>query len=276
MINVLVPTDFSENAWNAIRYGIQFFAEEPANFYLLHIDLFNREHKDTVANGIFLAPTSAITSGDRLASTLERIHETFPKTRHHFHTLLRHSFFIEGIKQEVTDKGIDFILMGTKGASGLKEVTVGSRTGEVIARVKCPILIVPERAEFAGLKDIALPTDFHSYYKNKILLTLAEILEQHQPTLHILHLTDEEKALSDEQLEHMNFLMDFLEGRPHQFHFRPNGPIEDGLANFVEDSNVQLIAMVAKNINFFQRLLFRSSAEKISYHTKIPFLVLHE
>ncbi|GAB5399971.1 MAG: universal stress protein [Aureisphaera sp.] len=276
MINVLVPTDFSENSWNAIAYGIQFFAEETANFYLVHIDLFSREHRDTVANGIFVAPVDSVSSGEKLKDTIERIRDTFPETKHHFHTILKHSFFIEGIKQEVVANNIDFILMGTKGASGLKEVTVGSRTGEVIARVKCPILIVPENAQFAKLKEIAFPTDFHTYYKNKILLTLAEILEQHQPELHIVHLTDKEKALSDEQLEHMNFLMDFLADRSHTFHFLPHAPIEEGLAEFVEENDIQLIAMVAKNINFFQRLLFKTSAEKISYHTKIPFLVLHE
>ncbi|MBX2828293.1 MAG: universal stress protein [Flavobacteriaceae bacterium] len=276
MINVLVPTDFSENAWNAIRYGIQFFAHEPAHFHLLHIDLFNREHRDTVANGILVAPQNTVTSSKRLEEILERIESDFPATRHQFHTKLRHSFFIEGIKQEVADHSIDFILMGTKGATGLKEVTVGSRTGEVIARVKCPILIVPEFARFEPISNIVLPTDFHSYYKNKILLTLVEIIEQHQPTLHILHLTDKEKAMSDEQLEHLNFLMDFLEDRSHAFHFCPKVPMEEGLAEFVEDNNVQLIAMVAKNINFFQRLLFKTSAEKVSYHTKIPFLVLHE
>ena len=275
MINVLVPTDFSENAWNAIRYGIQFFGEEPANFYLLHIDLFVNRNDDAVANGIFFAADTT-SSVDELNNTLARIQDTFPNTRHSFQTILKHSFFIEGIRQEVADKRIDFIVMGTKGASGLKEVTVGSRTGEVIARVKCPILIIPEHARYTAPNAIAFPTDFNSYYRSKILLTLAEVIGQHHPKLHILHLTDKESSLSDTQTEHMNFLKDFMEDYQHQFHFLPNVPIEDALADFVFANDIKLIAMVAKNINFFQRLLFRSSVEKISYHTKIPFLVLHE
>ena len=37
MKNILLPTDFSENSWNAIKYAISFFKNQDCNFYLLHI-----------------------------------------------------------------------------------------------------------------------------------------------------------------------------------------------------------------------------------------------
>ena len=265
MTNVLIPTDFSENAWNAIRYGLQFFKKEPTNFYLLHISLSERQKSGdkTVVNGIVFDMKDTHGIKDKLLVIKKKIERSYSNTNHRFYALQEHSFFIEGIKRSVAEKRIDFILMGTKGASGLKEVTIGSRTGEVITRVKCPTLVIPEKARYVIPKEIVFPTDFNSYYKNKILLTLAEIMAINESALRVFHVTRKKQELSSSQLENKNFLEDFLEDKPHSFHFQINQNIEDALSEFIEKNNINMIAMVAKNINFFQRLLFRPSIAKI-------------
>jgi len=97
-----------------------------------------------------------------------------------------------------------------------------------------------------------------------------------ESALRVFHVTRKKQELSSSQLENKNFLEDFLEDKPHSFHFQANQNIEDALSEFIEKNNINMIAMVAKNINFFQRLLFKPSIAKISYHTDTPFLVLHE
>lgn len=278
MTNVLIPTDFSQNAWNAIKYGLQFFSAEPANFYLLHVSLLERQGADdsVTANGITFDLTHAKGIAKSLEVVKKQIEENFPNTNHQFFALHEHSFFIEGIKKVVSQRRIDFILMGTKGASGLKEVTIGSRTGEVITRVKCPTLVIPENAQYQPLKEIVLPTDFNLQFRNKILLTLAEIMAIHQSNLRILHVSKTERELSPSQQENKVFLEDFLEDKPHSFYFVTHPILEDSVQTFVEKHGINMIAMVAKNINFFQRLLFKPAVARISYHINIPFLVLHE
>lgn len=278
MIHVLIPTDFSENSWNAIKYGVQFFQEELVNFYLLHVSLFDSPDspKDVVANGLALDLCNGTTIEDQLEEMIYRVESLFFRSNHKFFALQEQSLFIDGIKRAVQKNKIDFILMGTKGASGLKEVTIGSRTGEVITRVKCPTLVIPEQAVYKQPKKIVFPTDFNSYYKNKVLLTLAEIISINEARLHILHVTKKNLELSPLQVENKEFLEDFLMDKPHQFHFQSNLDIQNALDAFIEEMEIDMIAMVAKNISFFQRLLFKPSVAKISYHTKIPFLVLHE
>lgn len=278
MTNVLIPTDFSENAWNAIAYALQFFKEEPSNFYLLHVSIANRQDQSngTAANGFFFEMKNTVGITDKLTELKIRIKESYPNTNHRFYALQEHTFFVEGIKRTVVDKKIDFIVMGTKGATGLKEVTIGSRTGEVITRVKCPVLVIPENAEYTEINEIVFPTDFNSYFKNKILLTLAEVMAINDARLHVLNVNKNKKRLSIEQRENKGFLEDFMEDKPHQFHFLAESNIEDGLARFEKENKIDMIAMVAKNVNFFHRLLFQPSVAKISYHTHIPFLVLHE
>ena len=72
------------------------------------------------------------------------------------------------------------------------------------------------------------------------------------------------------------FLLLFKFDKKHSFHRITNKKIEAGVQCFVESRNINMIVMVAKNINLFQRILFRPTVEEISYHIEIPFLVLHE
>lgn len=279
MTNVLIPTDFSENAWNAIQYGVQFFKKEPVRFFILHVrfnpGLYPQE--DVTPQGITLAQSKQNTQAEKQLSAIkEKIETLFPNPNHSFQTMYQHGLFVEGVKKVIAEKNIDFIVMGTKGASGIKEVTVGSRTGEVITRVKCPILVIPEKAKFSSTKEIVFPTDFNLHYKQKVLLTLSEVVAMQNASIHVLHMTKSNRPLTEQQTINRNILEDFLFDIPHSFHYVENQSIEEVLESFVDVMEIDMIAMVAKNINFFQRLLFRPRVAKISYHTKVPFLVLHE
>ncbi len=71
-------------------------------------------------------------------------------------------------------------------------------------------------------------------------------------------------------------LEDFFDNYKHSFHFLTTTKVEEAIQDFTEKSNIDLMIMVAKNLNYFQQILFHTKVEKISYHTDIPFLVLHE
>ena len=278
MINVLIPTDFSENAWNAIQYGVRFFRDEPVNFYLLHVNFTDGlDVLDSSAIVGLSADTSlSIKILSKLKKIIDRIEGDIENTGHKFYPVHEQTFFIDGIKNCISNHEIDFIVMGTKGASGLKEVTIGSRAGEVITRIKCPTLVIPENAEYVKPVEIAFPTDFNIYFKNKILLSLAEVIDMNNSSIRVLSVTNNEDLLSDFQRKNKQYLEDFLEDKPHSYYFLSARNIEDALEAFIKEKKVNMVAMVAKNLNFFQRLLFKPPAARISYHTEIPFLVLHE
>ena len=143
MLRILIPTDFSDNAWNAITYGLELFRKERCTIYLLHINpLPHYSGAGTSIKGStdMLRETMLQESEKSLKELLEKINETLPNERHTFITIALYDFFVDSIKREVQDKHIDLIIMGTKGASGLKKVSLGSNTGDVITKVQCPLL----------------------------------------------------------------------------------------------------------------------------------------
>jgi hypothetical protein len=153
---------------------------------------------------------------------------------------------------------------------------IGSNTGDLITRVKCPVLIVPENAVFEELNEIAFPTDYHLFYPTKILNSILEFTKMHNSTLRIVHIVNKNEEFTDFQRENKEFLTNFFAEEKHSFHKITNKKIEDGVQCFVESRDIDMIIMIAKNLNLFQRILFRPTVEEISYHTDIPFLVLHE
>ena len=278
MKHILIPTDFSINAWNAIEYMMAFCQKSTIHLHLVHIEFGSAASSDAHlhSNGIRLFESNTLTSQQQLDGTVDKIRMLFPKNDMTIETHVMHGFFIDGIKRAIRDFQIDMIIMGTKGASGLREATLGSLTGAVITRVKCPVFVIPEKAEFHHPENIVLPTDFNMLYKQRVLDTLFEMADKHQSNIKILRVAQQAHPLQAEQEKNRNFLLDALARRPHSFHVVTSPKLEEGLQSFIDDMNIQMVAMIAKNLNFFQRLLLKPRIQTISYHTEIPFLVLHE
>jgi hypothetical protein len=91
-----------------------------------------------------------------------------------------------------------------------------------------------------------------------------------------LHITKKDERLTQFQQENKEYLHDFFMDEKHSFHRITNSKIDAGIQCFVESRDINLIIMIAKNLNLFQQILFKPRVEEISYHTEVPFLVLHE
>lgn len=276
---ILIPTDFSENSWNATKYALDFFKDTPCNFYFLHVTAitnYGATEFPLYASDDIIENTLLMQGKTALKSLLEKIKEHYSNPIHNFQLINTYNFFVSAIKEQIKEKGIDLVVMGTKGASGLSEIIIGSNTGDLITQVKCPVLIVPEKATFKPPVEIAFPTDYNIFYPSAILNAIDEFSAMFNSSIRILHIDKKDEKLTKFQLENKEYLNDFFTDKKHSFHRITNKKIEAGVQCFVESRAISLIVMVAKNINLFQRILFRPTVEEISYHTDIPFLVLHE
>lgn len=279
MKNILIPTDFSENSWNAIEYALNFFEKESCNFYFLHVNTISaivdidRTYMptQTLIDESYVKPSKI-----KLKELLKRISSLQLKKNHRFFTLTDYNYFIDSIRKHVSENKINIIVMGTKGASGLKKLIIGSNTGDVLTRIHCSTLVVPENARYIKPKEIAFPTDFSSFYSSELLKPIMEILNIHKASISVLHINKKGGKLNLDQQINKGYLEDHFVNHNYSFHHLTNNHIESAIQSYVEEHKINLITMVAKNLNYFQRILFHPTVKEISYHTDIPFLVLHE
>ena len=279
MMNVLIPTDFSENSHNAIRYALEYFADIPVNFYMLHISLKNSLYKEEEPEGFFEHSEGKQLVQSPLAMLREEIKwcRLFAKNPDHvFYPLHENVLLVEAIRKFVEEKEIDYILMGTKGASKMNRNELGSNTGEVITKVKCPILVIPEKATFNAVKNVAFLTDYNCIYRNRVITTLLQVLNIKQAALRVLHIRSKNSELTAAQTDNKGFLHYFFRENKHSFHFLDTKNIETGIQDFVETWEIDMVAIAAKNLNLIQRLLFKPIIEPVNYQSKVPFLILHE
>ncbi|MGO3183565.1 MAG: universal stress protein [Aequorivita sp.] len=280
MKNILIPTDFSDNAHNAIRYALDYFADVPVRFYILHVSDKEAPHSVEEQEDFFESGSDMPTlnnSSSLLKEEIKICYSLAKNKSHKFFPLLEESNLVEAIRKQVAQYEIDYILMGTKGASKNSTREMGSNTCEVITKVKCPILVIPGNARFKGVKNVAFVTDYNCIYRNKVISTLSETLELYNTPLRILHVKSQSAGgLTTAQTDNKGFLHYFFREKKHSFHFVENKNLEIGIQDFVETWDISLISIVAKNLNFIERLLLRPAVKAVSYHTYVPFLVIHE
>lgn len=265
MMNILLPTDFSENARNAAAYAMNFFRSTPCTFHLLHVIPVPA---DQVGSAYITTSPGVQKKFDELLDWLSSIRVN---PDHNFKISFKANYLIEAVRQEVQDKNIDLILMGTKGSSNKQGTVIGKNTSDVMMKVKCPVLAISEKAVYREHKEILFPTDYKVEYNDKMLSTLLNISSLCRASVKILELFHSEKEPSAEQLANRNFL---------QNSFGPNIPqlqtyYSESPGFFSSNKEVDMIVMVAKNLNICQKLLKNHPDNQIPFIRQLPLLVLH-
>lgn len=281
MKHILIPTDFSKNSRNAIDYALEYFAEIPVNFYLLHASLLDTLVKKD-RQKLYIDNNATLEVARETSVLLDeevqfcRQHSKNPN--HSFIPIEENHNLVEAIRKQVREKEIDFILMGTRGGgkSKLGSAELGSNAFDVITKVKCPVFAIPENAKFTGIKNVALITDYNCLYRNKVISALSDTVDLHRSPLRVLHVKSLNSGLTMAQTDNKGFLHYFFKDRKHSFHFVENKDLEIGTQNFVKTWDISLVSVVAKNLNFIQRLLFHPKIKNINHKIDVPFLVLHE
>ncbi len=282
MKNILFPTDFSENAWNALLYAQQLFRDTKCNFYVLHVSDFTSYPVIPVSlekQGASQLEEFTVPSKEQLHEWMSKIGSVNTNAKHKFYGIHEFGFFLEAIKKNVTDKSIDLIIMGTKGVSGLRQRIIGTNAGDVITKVKCNTLIIPRGATYASPQEVAFPTDYNLFYSHKILEALTEMLEFCKGSIRVMNVSKKNKELTKAQKKNQEYLLDYLKDSfplNHSFHTITNQNVNAAIQCFAESRNLDMIFMVAKNLNFLQHILFDSLVEKISFNISVPFFVIHE
>ncbi len=278
MKNILLPTDFSDNAWNAIFTGLKMFETVDCNFILLNTyepklaNLMGNKSKERLG---VIYDSLAENSKLQLDKTMQYLHKNHVRGNHKFEQVSISNDIEHAIKKLVAERDIDLIVMGTKGATGAKEVFMGSNTVKVIKKVRrCPIIVVPHKYDFKALKTVVFPTDFtHPYDKNE-LKPLVDLVRLWKAEISILQVA-QEYTLHDEQKKNLKQLSNRLQEVKHSFHkVEMWNNVADATNKFADDNNVELIALIHYPHTFMEKLTREPVIRKIGYHSKVPLMIL--
>jgi nucleotide-binding universal stress UspA family protein len=280
MNNILIPTDFSENAWNAIEYAIELFKREDCVFHLLNTYTpaipSNRFMASSVNNGILNG--AQLYSKNGLQRTIERITDECDFPNHSFKAYSSFSYLVDEVKELIQNKTINLVVTGTKGASGLEEVFMGSNTVRIIKAVKnCPVLVVPQHFGFSIPKEIAFATDFNRFYTKSELQPLKDMAVTFNAAIRIVHVQHEIKALSELQQFNLSMLRRYLGEIEHYVHTVSElNSVSKTLEVFTNELDIHLLAMLNYQHSYMEKITREPIVKRVAFHTQIPLLVIPE
>ena len=281
MRNILIPTDFSENAWNAACYVIELFKNEKCVFHLLNT------YTPAIASSRFMAGSldsgmlekgAHLCSKNGLLSWVKRIRKNFDYPNHSFKTLSSFNLLVDQIRETVTEEDIDLVVAGTKGASGIEEVFLGSNTVRIIKSIKgCPILAVPQNFEYAVPSEIAFATDFTRFYTQSELQPLLDLSNTFGATIRIVYVQHQIKALTELQQFNLTMLRKYLKDVEHYVHtISELNSVSSSLEAFSAELGIHLLAMLNYQHSYMEKMTREPIVKRMAFHTQIPLLVIPE
>lgn len=273
MKTLLVPTDFSENATNALQYAAALAGHFRGKIVIAH---FMTLPVTPLESGAVIGADPRLEADcqqelDRLSKEL-RLENGF---RFDVETICQYGPLVASLHDLVKTKAVDLVVMGTKGAANFLDKLVGTNTADFIKVAACPVLAIPSQAKYAGIRNIAYASDFED--EEKIFLQqLFGFAGSFDCNVSIVNIFtgDEPQDLAQNPTVR-EILQDFPDQNYYIFQISKDDVIE-GLHEYMKEKRTDVLAVSIHERTFFEVLFHKSISKQLIYHTALPLLALPE
>lgn len=277
MKRILVPMDFSETSENAFVYALEMAKVYKAKLVLLHtFELPIVDSQVVPINYAEMYETLEMTNNDHFKDEMKKLKRIAKQKKGEdiaMSHILKDGDLINCIKEVVEQQGIDFVVMGTKGAEGWLQSFIGTNTTSVISDVDVPVLSVSHDTKFTKMETIG----FRTRYKEDEIHALNEVLTLARKMKAKVKCLYVKTSDSEHRVEAISYWESIFEDEKDlEFLIIPSDDIEATIEDFITNQSIDLMAMVVHRKNFFTQLFTTSTTEKMSQHSKTPILALHE
>jgi len=274
MKTILVPTDFSKNSDNAIHFAMELNKKLKSKVTLFHSYVVPAFASDIPV----VMPSDEEMERDArvgMKQQKDKILTAYPNTE--IETLLSPGYAEDEIVKISSERKFELVIMGTQGASGLREVLVGSITAAVMEDTACPVLAIPENASFRGLYKIVFATNYADKDFENVEHVI-DIARKFGAEVILLHISGGEidKAYEFDAIE--SFKERIIEESKYEnvsFKLLENRNVIDGLSFYLDEVKADMLAMSMRHRTFFQKIFSRSKTKQMAFHTHIPLLAFH-
>ena len=276
MKKIVIPTDFSENALNALKYAVELFEFEESEFFLLHAyadEVYN--HSALLTENFLeeLKISMLKKSNEELDSIMGRIKELLPNPKHSFKPISAFGILVDEVNDLVNKENADLTVMGTVGLTDDRNITLGSNTVQVIKYIQSPILCVPANYKYKSPKNFLFPTNYMIPYQIRELQIVAEIARSNKTNVHMLYISKFPLESFRQKANQLLLKEQFYE-TPFQFHMIDEDEKTKAIMNSIDELSIDMLIMVNSRYTYLENIIYQSTVDKIGLHPRVPFLVL--
>lgn len=275
MKTIIVPTDFSPVATNAINFAADMAVNINASLMLLNVYQVPVSMTDVPV---------VLVSGDELRKESEsKLKELKESVAHitsgkiKIYTETRMGDIVDELEEVCKHMDPFAVIMGTKGTSGVERMLFGSTTLTAIRHLKSPVIVVPPGKEYgAGIKKIGFACDFNKVVENTPVQFIRNMVKEFGAELHVLNVDYEQRHFKPTTPEESLMLHTLLEDLDPQYHFINHKDVEDGINEFAETNNIDLLITIPKKHGLLDSLFKHSSTKELVTQSHVPVMCVHE
>ncbi len=269
MKNILVPVDFSEVSEAAARFAVDLAQQQGASVTFLNsaeINLFTDYHFALYSEKKVME-TEAFSS---IKLQMDRMVQEFKVAGVALSGKVSPFSLMEAIREEIDEKDVDLLVVGTNGSSGLEEFFIGSNTEKIVRQVKCPVISVPQTTSIDSIKKILVPLDLREI-RDSFLQQVRFLQTMFDCRLEFIWVKTPHNVENEERVaEEMHALFENYGLVNYSFFIVRNVFPSDGIFMEVEDAKADMVAMATHARRGISHWLSGSLTEDTVNHVLVP------
>ena len=274
MKTIVIPTDFSPVSVNAMHYGIDMASKINAGILLFHVYQVPVSMTDV--------PIVMISVEELKKQAEEKMAVLKQQVEHLVSGGVK--VYAEARLGNVTDELKDLcdrikpfaVVMGTRGSSAMERVIFGSNTLTAIRHLTWPVITVPPGKTFGtGIKKVGLACDFRDVVTTTPSDTIRSFVKEFNASLHVLNSDYKDRHFKPETPEQSALLHTLLQELNPVYHFIKHKDIEDGVNEFAEKNNFDLLIVIPKKHKLLEGIFKPASTRQFVFQSHIPVMCIH-
>jgi nucleotide-binding universal stress UspA family protein len=275
MKTIIVPTDFSPVAMNAMNFAADMALSINASLMLFHV-----YHVPVSVTDV---PVVVVSTDEMKKSSEEKLEElkrelsriTSGKIKLYAESRLGDT--VDELQDVCKEVNPFAVVMGTKGSSGVEKILFGSTTLTAIRHLTWPVIVVPPGKEYGkGIEKIGFACDFKKVVESTPVQFIKQMVKEFNAELHVLNVDHESKHFTPDTPEESLMLHTLLEDLDPKYHFIDNVDVEDGINEFAEANNIDLLITIPKKHGLLEGLFKPSSTKQLVKQSHVPVMCVHE
>jgi nucleotide-binding universal stress UspA family protein len=270
---ILFPTDFSDCSRIAQHYAASLAVVNKAKLIIQTVFWVPIYEGDTTKEVKFKEESYRKKAKKALHDLKKEMECDYPEIQ--VECVINNGFLLESVMQVVKERRVDLIVMGTQGATGLKEVVIGSNTAEVMENAPCPVIAIPRKAKWNRFRKILYCMDYQETDLAQLeqLVNMVRRFDSEIIITHIAegdYLPEAEKSLFKSFKELVN---EFIGYKKIHFRLLENTDVKEEIEKYAEKEKAELIVLAHRKRSWLDKLISKGISRKLVSHSEIPVLV---
>ncbi|MEM9052682.1 MAG: universal stress protein [Bacteroidota bacterium] len=269
MNKILVPTDFSDGAFNALIYALN-----AAKILGNSVEIINAYSMPPAASNVMKDITDVLKkNADEEMEEFKKRVEALPSSKDleiEYNTY--YGSVVDVINKRGDEDNVSVVFMGTQGASGITEKWLGSNTAAAARNVKVPLLAIPVDRPYKPIENILFSTDMKVMKHAECLTFVAKLAKKTDASVKFFHVRTSEDTVDDS--EYKTQVEEYFGVEP-TFSFTYNEDVEAGIESVIKTENPSVLAVVRHDYGFFESIWHSSVSRHIINNASLPILVLN-